>query len=552
MVVTNTGTATLTSLVVSDTLPAGLSYSADSNTAGLAHASVGQLNTWSGPVTFNPGTTVTITLDVLVACAAGANSTTALVSGANACGAAFATAPDALNVPAPGALISAAAGPAVVSTGQTFTVTQTVTNTGGSAATGVAPTLAINGGAVSVVTAPAGLGSLAAGASSTFVWTLSATGAGSAGFTLSATGTVCGGVTIVAARTLGITVESAATLAASLTALPSTAVSGQSIVVSLTVTNSGQATATGVVIQPVVQTGAGSATTALVWTPSPAFIPGNSSITFTLTYTAGSVGTVVFSTSVTGNDVNSAAAVGPAAAVSGPVLITSGPNLVAAVYASKTQVSVGQAFQVTLTVTNNGGASALAVSAALWQFNGTATANISAPTPGVVASLAAGGWTSYTWTVTATGAGSLGLTGSATGTGPVVSNQPAVVVGVTVGDQDQIHLLEVGEVLLAARVERVGDPGVDEDHLPGWRHDPEGGVAEPRELRLRGARHLGRDRGRRVLGGGNERGAGEQDGEDAGQVALHGAIPPGTSERLAPGITDPGHRTLAPRGISLR
>src|SRR6185503_5800281 len=90
----------------------------------------------------------------------------------------------------------------------------------------------------------------------------------------------------------------------------------------------------------------------------------------------------------------------------------------------------GQAFQVTLTVTNNGGASALAVSAALWQFNGTATANISPSTPGVVASLAAGGWTSYTWTVTATGAGSLGLTGSATGTGPVVSNLPAVVVGV--------------------------------------------------------------------------------------------------------------------------
>jgi uncharacterized repeat protein (TIGR01451 family) len=68
------------------------------------------------------------------------------------------------------------------------------------------------------------------------------------------------------------------------------------------------------------------------------------------------------------------------------------------------------------------------------------------------------------------------------------------VIEVTVGDEHEIGLVDLGEVFLAGRVLRVGDPRIDEEDLASRRVDAECGVAEPGDLRAR----LGERRQRRL------------------------------------------------------
>src|SRR5207247_1262548 len=85
-------------------------------------------------------------------------------------------------VQTPGALAAASAAPAFVSTGQLFDVALTVTNTGEADVTNVVPSIRVAPGAALVAIAgavnPAGPLTVAGGASQTFVWTYSASGAG--------------------------------------------------------------------------------------------------------------------------------------------------------------------------------------------------------------------------------------------------------------------------------------------------------------------------------------------------------------------------------------
>ncbi|MEK7765483.1 MAG: hypothetical protein AAB368_04525, partial [bacterium] len=89
IVVTNTGTDTLTSLTVSDTLPAILAYNVGSqtNTAGLPFNITGQVASWTGAVTVNPGTSHTFTVDATVGCGSGAVNNDAWANAAVSCGA---------------------------------------------------------------------------------------------------------------------------------------------------------------------------------------------------------------------------------------------------------------------------------------------------------------------------------------------------------------------------------------------------------------------------------------------------------------------------------
>jgi hypothetical protein len=61
------------------------------------------------------------------------------------------------------------------------------------------------------------------------------------------------------------------------------------------------------------------------------------------------------------------------------------------------------------------------------------------------------------------------------------------VVEVAMADEDEIGLVELGQILLAALVRWVRDPGIDEDRLAARRDQLEGGVTVKGELRRAGS-----------------------------------------------------------------
>ncbi|MEK7766565.1 MAG: hypothetical protein AAB368_10025, partial [bacterium] len=86
LIVTNTGSATLTSLTVSDTLSALVAFAGESNSAGLVHASAGSVHGWAGAVVLAPQGSVTVTVDAVVGCGAGTVNNVGFAAAASACG----------------------------------------------------------------------------------------------------------------------------------------------------------------------------------------------------------------------------------------------------------------------------------------------------------------------------------------------------------------------------------------------------------------------------------------------------------------------------------
>ncbi|MEK7474001.1 MAG: hypothetical protein AAB152_00065 [Candidatus Coatesbacteria bacterium] len=64
-VVTNTGGGTATTLTVVDTLPAGVTFTGQSASAGLTWNGSGAVPAWTGPVNLAPGQSITITVDAM-------------------------------------------------------------------------------------------------------------------------------------------------------------------------------------------------------------------------------------------------------------------------------------------------------------------------------------------------------------------------------------------------------------------------------------------------------------------------------------------------------
>lgn len=209
------------------------------------------------------------------------------------------------------AVISAAlaVSPAVSSTGQTVTVRLTVTNSGFVAASNVSPTIQmVSGGSLATLTTgpvPVNISSLAAGSSTTFVWTYSTSTVFSGRVRFSATATavdVSSGGPLLATAFGDMTVLG---LEAMLSVNPATILSGQTVSVQLTVTNNGSSTANNVA--PEMQAVSGGSFVTLVAGPVPANVSSltvGSSTTFVWTYMApfGSDGFVGFSATVTGSD----------------------------------------------------------------------------------------------------------------------------------------------------------------------------------------------------------------------------------------------------------
>ena len=323
-----------------------------------------------------------------------------------------------LPVAGPGALAGAGSVTPKASVGQWFTVRLTLTNTGSSDVTGIIPALAIGPGGtlVTVETAPAGGLTLAAGSTTTLSWTCSADGAGLVSITVSATGATCPAATILAFATVSAMLQTAASLDAAASVLATTACTGRDFLVTLTVTNTGQATATGVMPAVFAQAGTGGGALVASAPAVPVTLIGGASVVLTWTFTGSVVGGLDFTTTVTGLDANSArpTATGPVSTAS--VTVNPGALLQTSVVAPA-RVTVGQWFTVALSVTNAGSAAAAPVTPGLATGpGGTLVIPEGGPVPTDLASLGAGTTTAFIWTYSATGAGTVALTGTATGT----------------------------------------------------------------------------------------------------------------------------------------
>jgi hypothetical protein len=149
----------------------------------------------------------------------------------------------------------------------------------------------------------------------------------------------------------------------------------------------------------------------------PAAIPGGGTMTFTWTFTASDPGDLAWTTTVTAQDGNSGAplAVGPVS--SATAAATAGAVLEAAVSVAPAPVSVGQWFQVFLTVTNVGTAAATGVLPGLSDGSTAPLVLVGGPVPPGPLSLAPGESITFAWTYSPGGAGDLAFGASVTGTG---------------------------------------------------------------------------------------------------------------------------------------
>lgn len=356
----------------------------------------------------------------------------------------------------PGCITAALSiGPSTVSVGQTVTVVLTITNTGSSSVTTLVPGLSFPVGLFSLVTgpSPASVATLTVGSAATFTWTLSATGAGV--FVLTGTGTGTESATsktVTASASAAVTVQSTAHLVGRLTA-PATACAGQIMTVMATVSNTGQAVATGVgVPDPLFLEGSGSA--GLVPLSAPlglTSIPGGGAISLTWTFSAPGSGVALFTATATGMDGNSGQTLttGPftsaTTAFGSPALFIS--------RADATQyVPVGGALFVVQSVTNTGlGGATVSIAAAVSPPGAPVTAPASPSGtlflgPGVTmyahADCFVTGWGVAVFTITVSGADScgpvstsatvlveLGAPASLAASGPTVLPDPACLGG---------------------------------------------------------------------------------------------------------------------------
>jgi len=212
-----------------------------------------------------------------------------------------------------------------------------------------------------------------------------------------------------------------ASISAAIAVAPSAASLGQSLTVTLTVTNTGTTDAVQVV--PDAPTVAGTATTGPPQGPAPASIdrlaPAESG-TFTWTYPTTGAGTVGFVGGASATDSFSGATVrgdtDPATPAQATVEL---PAELLATLPPSGSAAFGQEFQVTMTVTNLGGATArdLVPATPTMIPEGLATPRLgSGPVPATIASLASGASGTFTWTFVAGNTpGTVRFTASASG-----------------------------------------------------------------------------------------------------------------------------------------
>jgi uncharacterized repeat protein (TIGR01451 family) len=133
IIVTNTGSATITTLKITDTLTANVTYTAQTSSPAMTWNgnTSGVLGWYSGALTLNPLQSVTVTIDGTAACFTGNVSNTAFVVAGNGCATAFAGAQVSFALAAPPLTITVGKthSPASPASGATVNFLVTVNNT---------------------------------------------------------------------------------------------------------------------------------------------------------------------------------------------------------------------------------------------------------------------------------------------------------------------------------------------------------------------------------------------------------------------------------------
>jgi hypothetical protein len=325
-------------------------------------------------------------------------------------------------------------GASLVNVGQTFAVTMTVQNTGGTDAVLTAPsTLTLVGSPVLLqVSGPVPTTvTVQAGNSATFWWSYQAVGSGVVALQGSASGQDQNSGSVVSsgvATSANLTVQAPAVLnITSVQATPATVGTGGTITVLLTVNNSGDATASQVSATSLVATDAAAVPTTGTVQPVTATLAGGATQVFTylvsasgsLTYSAD----VSFTAGVLGQDANTMASVSATSGLTNAVTVIPRASLnvknlafLDAGYLPVSQLTVGQVFVLVATVSNEGQGTANAVtpvSAPVLFGNGLAV-KYGTVTP-AAATLPTNASQVFTYTYTATGAGQIGFSATATG-----------------------------------------------------------------------------------------------------------------------------------------
>jgi hypothetical protein len=216
---------------------------------------------------------------------------------------------------------SLAASAAVASVGQEVTLTLTLANGGPGAVTNVTPAAPVveTPGPVALGVlrgpTPAAIASLDPGATAVFSWTVAGTASGSATLLVSASGAdATSGETVTASASVPVLVERPAALEVSAFTATSPMTFGQPGTVTLTVANTGEATAdlraiaTSLTAAPSQSAGSCEG----VSPAPPLAIPGGSGpVTFTWTCTPSARGTLLVGAAVSAADANSGASATP-------------------------------------------------------------------------------------------------------------------------------------------------------------------------------------------------------------------------------------------------
>jgi len=350
----------------------------------------------------------------------------------------------------PGSLTITGGAPAAVSFGQAFTVSAVVANFGDADVRDVTPQLSSS----TLFSAPLGpvpsnVATLPPFGVQTFIWTVTASGFGTACFAVTVTGDTCQNTGLENSTKICTTIQRPAQLEGSpLTVTPSPACQGQALTIVTTVTNTGEADAANVTGYPslfvegvALPFSGPSSVTMLV---------SGGSVSLTWVYlAAGPPGTLKFTATVTGYDANSGAflATGPLSStyieVTAPGSLVSSANLIGI-------AALGRTFEVRLTVSNSGNAD-VDLDAPVLGMGGTGNVQYrGGPVPAGPVVLSPGGSETFTWSFSATGSGSMCFTLSATGLTcgnlPVSTSASACTtirisppVLVTPGDWPQYH-----------------------------------------------------------------------------------------------------------------
>jgi hypothetical protein len=223
-------------------------------------------------------------------------------------------------------------------------------------------------------------------------------GAGTITFSLSAGGLDANALTrVFTTTTRAAVIQVAATLSATLVFLPPSVSAGASLLATLTVTNTGQATALGLSPPSLTFSGLGGVSVSGPTPSGPVTVNGAQAVTWTWTLTAGAEGLATGTVTVTGTDVNSGRTA-TAAAVSS-FNIGSGRYSLTALVASPGEVELDRVITLVMSVSNTGRFVLINAGPGPLAITGDGVVLLlTKPQPAAIPGLAPGGSASFTWT----------------------------------------------------------------------------------------------------------------------------------------------------------